>query len=68
MAVISIHASVSIMCCQMASAMPFVDLMCLKSRALVTDVVVVFMAGDALVVLFFGAISFKSPSNKTKLV
>ncbi|GKG08754.1 hypothetical protein Tco_0334586, partial [Tanacetum coccineum] len=38
------------------------------SWALVTDVVVIVVAGDALVVLFFGAISFKSPSNKMKLV
>ncbi|GJS11156.1 hypothetical protein Tco_0367952 [Tanacetum coccineum] len=37
------------------------------SWALVTDVVVVVVAGDALVVLFFRAISLKSPSSELGL-
>ncbi|GKA92522.1 hypothetical protein Tco_0814447 [Tanacetum coccineum] len=51
-------------CAANASAMPW-SINAL-SWALVTGVVVVVVASDALVVLFFGAISFKSPSDKSQ--
>ncbi|GJY97098.1 hypothetical protein Tco_0514008 [Tanacetum coccineum] len=63
---LALHEVRSASCAANASAMPW-SINAL-SWALVTGVVVVVVAGDALVVLFFGAISFKSPSNKMKLV